>query len=621
MCYRLLEITKIFHKNMKQIRIYYESLEQAENYIKPIIEQVLDTKTVDIVLAKRPKSAKDLNDGSLAAIQTMTTPDALITGITNDTEYPLVLIEFTEAVTTEDHELQRTYGAIAAYLAGAYYLKLAGEKYSEKEFGGAKYNPFSTPKIFIDEVGYEGYIIADWKTEEGNKYTLQRNSQYPSCPPDIAILTATLQAAVSAFVSSEQDWFKRSLTELKQDKSYQTYRKQVDAATGASDLLETWKGRRDSNLNKLRYFVKDKFVAAKINRFSHAMDPDRGILTFISFLFSETNKVFGIYALVRPRGNDLMQQDLTTLDEPRDKLATALEMDKGGIPDWLIDELTKAAANAKSLNETIDFQPVWEEHKKQLTENKVVLTLAYFLDGIYLNHNGICLKWDKRKLVNSTSKNFLPAFSAYFGFSNYTKPTPIIEVANEVDEDEVTYTIVHKVLIPNGFQIVSVSYPGSQGGGAVLPNPELGKAQPREYPDVIALPPANSKIDVVLNESKGMFSKSEVERDVAKTLRYKTDSNFQDALKETLLVAQVIDKNKQLKNIVIGVAFGVKTGTVTDWQPDNVDFIFRITNRNEWAIGIFKQEMRDLISTVEGQTCFPTLYKLSKNYINTPTLF
>ncbi|MDR0681089.1 MAG: hypothetical protein LBG15_04460 [Dysgonamonadaceae bacterium] len=294
-------LTKLFHKDMKQIRIYYESLEQAENYIKPIVERVVDTKAVDIVLVKRPKISKDLNNGSIAAIQTITTPDALITGISNGKEYPLVLIEFTEAVTTEDHELQRTYGAVAAYLSGAYYLKLAGEKYSEKEFGGAKYNPFSTPKIFIDEVGYEGYIIADWKTEKDNKYTLQRNSKYPSCPPDIAILTATLQSAVSAFVSSERDWFARSLSTLKKGQSYQTYRKQVDCATGAKELLATWKGRRDSNLNKLRYFVKNNFIAAKINRFSHAMDPDRGILTFISFLFSKTNKVFGIYALVRPR--------------------------------------------------------------------------------------------------------------------------------------------------------------------------------------------------------------------------------------------------------------------------------------------------------------------------------
>jgi hypothetical protein len=104
---------------MKQIRIYYECLEQAENYIKPIIEQVVDNKNVEVILVKRPKTANDLNSGSIAALQTMTTPDVLITGIAEDKEYPLILIEFTEAVTTEDHELQRTYGAVAAYLSGA----------------------------------------------------------------------------------------------------------------------------------------------------------------------------------------------------------------------------------------------------------------------------------------------------------------------------------------------------------------------------------------------------------------------------------------------------------------------------------------------------------------------
>ena len=119
-----------------------------------------------------------------------------------------------------------------------------------------------------------------------------------------------------------------------------------------------------------------------------------------------------------------------------------------------------------------------------------------------------------------------------------------------------------------------------------------------------------------MNESKGMFAKSSVEKDLEKILRYKTDENLKTALKETLLVAQVIDKNKQLKNIVIGVAFGVKNNTITEWQPDNVDFIFRITNRNEWAIGIFKQEMSDLIKKIEGKTNFPTVYKLNKNKVN-----
>lgn len=601
---------------MKQIRIYYESLEQGANYIKPIVEQVTG-KNAEIVLVRRPKKASDLNDGSIAALLTMTTPDALITGIDNNKEYPLVLVEFTEAVTTEDHELQRTYGAIAAHLAGAYYLKLAGEKQSEKEFGGASYNPYSTPKIFIDKVGYEGYIIAKWETEKGNDYTLQRNDKYPSCPPDIAIFTDTIQQAVSAFVSNPIDWFTNSLTGLKQQKSYRTYRALVDKASGAKELLNTWKERRDTNLNKLRYFVQPKWIAAKINRFSHAMDPDRGILTFISFMFSEERDVFGVYALVRPRGNALMKQDMNSVELMRRKLDTALEMDKGGLPDWLIAELKKVAKTAKSLNEQIDFQPVWEKHIKEITESKVVMTLAYFLDGMKLNHNGITLVWNKRKLVNTTNRDFMPAFARHFSFAKYVTPTPVTEIAQEVDEDEVTYAIIHRVLIPNGFKIISVSYPGSQGGGAVLPNPELGKAQPREYPDVIAMPPNGSKIDVVLNESKGMFAKSSVEKDVAKMLLYKTDETRKKALKETLFVAQVIDKNKQLKNIVVGVSFGVNSNTETTWRPDNVDFIFRIVDRKQWAIGIFKQEMKNLISKIEGKTDFPTLYKCDKTIQNT----
>lgn len=596
---------------MKQIRIYYESIEQGANFIKPIVESVID-KNTEIVLVRRPKKAIELNDGSIAALLRMTTPDALITGVCNDKEFPLVLIEFTEAVTTEDHELQRTYGAIAAHLAGAYYLKLAGEKESEKEFGGAAYNPYSTPKIFIDKVGYEGYIIAKWETEKGNSYTLQRNKEYPSCPPNITIFTDTIQQAVSAFIKTPAKWFENSLNGLKKQTSYRKYRKVVDAASGAKELLDSWKTRRDSNLNKLRYFVQPKKIGAKINRFSHAIDPDRGILTFISFLFSEERSVFGVYALVRPRGNSLMKQDMNTIKQMQDKLATALEMDKGGLPEWLVAEFKKAAKQAKKLDDVFDFQPVWERHKKDITESKVVMTLAYFLDGIKFNHNGITLVWDKRKLVNTNRRDFIPAFAKHFGFAKYVKPTPIAKVCCEVDEDEVTYAIVHRVLIPNGFKIVSISYPGAQGSGAVLPNPELGKAQPREYPDVIALPPSNSNIDVVLNESKGMFKKSQVETDAAKVLLYKTDKAHREALKETLVIAQVINKNRQLKNIVVGIAFGAQSDCDTTWKPANVDFIFRIVNRHKWAIGIFKQDLKDLIEKIEGPTDFPNLFICKK---------
>lgn len=596
---------------MKEFRVYYECLEQGYNYIMPIINGALKGYDTRVFLVRRPKKSNDLNEGSIAAILQMTTPDALITGISDDgKEIPLILVEFTEAVTTEDHELQRTYGAIAAYLSDCYYLKVAGEKQSEKVFGGASYNPYSTPRIFIDKVNYEGYIISKWETEKDNNYTLRRNEEFLSCPPSMDIFNDTITSVVKSFVENDATWYVDSISLLKARDSYKKYRALVDAATGADDLLKGWMGRRDSNMNKLRYFVSDKSIGAKINRFGHAMDPDRGILTFISFLFSENRDVYGVYALVRPRGGDLLKSDLVTLQDMKRKTVAAIKKD-GGIPFWFQDELIKAAKRATSLSDIIDFQYVWEKHMDEIADNKVVMTLAFFLDGIKLNYNGITLKWDKRALLNTRSRNFIPAFAKKWGFSFHNVPTKIKRIDREVDEDEVTYAIVHRVLRPAGFNIISISYPGAQGGNAVLPHPEAGKAQERIYPDVIATVPGGSSIDVLINESKGMFSR-EVEQDVKKVLMFKNDDQYRRALKETLFVARVVDRDKELRNIVVGVSFGADRDQATTWNPGSVDFIFRITERTQWAIGIFKQDLRDLINTISGNTDFPAVYVCDK---------
>lgn len=598
---------------MQEIRLYYESLEQGSDYLLPMINEAIP-KGTSIKLVKRPKKANQFPNGALFSIMSFTTPDALITAVKNGIEYPLAIIEFTEAVKTEDHELQRTYGALASYLSETFYIKISGHKESEKVFGGAEYNPFSTPRILIDQFGYEGYIIADWGTETNNKFTLQRNQNFPSCPPEIPILKNTIQAIVKSFLNSEKNWFENSIKNLKQTSSYKNYRKEVDSATGAKELLATWKARRATNLNKLRYFVNKDWVGAKINRFSHAMDPDRGILNFISFAFSKTHKIFGNYALVRPRGNKILKKDLDSLTTLRSKLKEAIAKDSGGVPSWFTDELIKAAKSAKTQNETINFQSVWEKHKSKISENKVVATIAFLLDGMYLNHNGIKLVWDRRKLLGNSKGETLDLLKTYFSSTKFSSASALVEENNEVDEDEVTYAIAHRVLIPNKFKIVSISYPGSQGGGAILPDPDLGKAQPREYPDIIALPPSkNAKIDVLLNESKGMFRQADIEKDTAKILRYKHDKKLQTALKETLVVAQVIDQNDNVRNIIIGVAFGIKSNTPTTWKPDEVDFIFRITDRKKWAIGIFNQALRNLIPKIEGNTNFPTVYKLTSN--------
>lgn len=531
------------------------------------------------------------------------------------------MIEFTEAVQTEDHELQRTYGAVAGYLCQMFYVKISGHKQSEKVFGGAEYNPYSTPKMLQQQYNYEGFIISDWKTGE-DSYNLDRNKEFPSCPPVIEILSETIQKSVISFESDKNIWFSMAVNQLKQTQAHKNYQALINQATGASELLTTWKGRgeRNKNLNQLRYFVNTDWLGAKINRFSHAMDPDRGILTFISFIFSETHKILGIYALVRKM--QILKTPISDLPTLRQQLRTALEKDEwlkgkdNNLAKMLAIELIKIADNATSLNQEIDFQYFWENYKDRITENKVILTLAYFLDGMYLNHNGIKLVWDRRKLLGNQG-NFLNRLSKHLNFDVAT-PTSIQTVENEVDEDEVTYTVVHKILLPNKFKIVSVSYPGSQGGGAVLPEPEKGKEQAREYPDIIAVS-SESDNDVLLNESKGMFKKAEVEKDTAKILRYKTEVSHQNALKQTLVVAKVIDEQDNIRNILIGLSFGTNNSISTTWQPNDVDFIFRITNRKRWAIGIFNQTLRDLIPIIEGDTGFPTVYKISNKAKNNQT--
>lgn len=109
-----------------------------------------------------------------------------------------------------------------------------------------------------------------------------------------------------------------------------------------------------------------------------------------------------------------------------------------------------------------------------------------------------------------------------------------------------------------------------------------------------------------------MFNLSEIRRDVDKIMLYKTCAVHQQALKEALVVAQVVDQNQEIANIVVGVSFGVKSQTRTTWNADSVDFIMRIVDRNRWAIGIFKQELLSVIRVIEGETEFPNVYVCNK---------
>lgn len=637
---------------MTEFRIYYECLEQAEHYIRPMIQQAVDGKDDSIKIVKRPKSQNERSKkrfkvGVLKAIHLLTTPDILITAVRGQREIPLVLIEFTESVSTEDHELQRANSAVAAYFAETFYVKVSSNKKSEGEFGGADYNQYTTPRIFAEEVGYAGYVIAEWDAEKNNARRLQRLEGFYGCPPNIPILRDTIQSAVRGFLDSPDGWYVRALDLLRTLQSYKTFKSKCDAAGTLSDLarsfdmkcapahaaslselLKVWLAREEKllrrgpcRLDKLRYFVRDDWAGAKINRFSHAMDPDRGILVFISFFLSRRRNIFGIYALVRTKSPTL-KTSIENLASLRKRLSQVLDKDKGetgsdSIPTWLRREIERRANGAATMTDVIDISDVWEAHHAEVKgelDNKTLMTLAYFTDGLYLNYNGPRLVWDRFKLLGGNKgDDFHSLLRRRLGFDEPSPVTPIEIETGMVNEDEVTYAMAHRVLMRNGFRIVSISYPGSQGGSAILPERGRGKSQKREYPDIVALPPEKSEaFDALLHESKGKFAKKPVESTVAKLERYLSQAEYREALRISLVVAEMVSDDKELKELLVGVGFGIGSQTRTNWQPGRVHFIFQVIDRHHWSLMIRSQRLRDLIPIIEGDTNFPVCYVITE---------
>jgi hypothetical protein len=588
-----------------EVRIYYESLEQGHNYIAPMVEELKDDIEFSIRLVKRPGQFGVPNlSGVMKAIHTMVNPDILITVVVEEQEFPLVIIEFTEAVGTEDHELQRSYGAIAALLGGLFYLKVSGRKESAGEFGAGEYDPYTTPRMLKEEYDYEGFIIAEWETEEGNPMRLQHSPGLHSCPPRIQILFETIQCAIRAFAARRQEWFSRAVADLRKTASFQRFAARREIAPTLPELIERWQQRLTQ-----RYFVDELRAGARIYRFGHAMDPDRGIIILISCLLSKTHKIYGQYSLQRQR-HATLNAPYTDLDGLRSHLDAALAYDK--VPKWFRKILTSAAKRITSFDQTVDINPMLRaaSHRKW---SSVVRTLFYFCDGIYLGRNGPLLTWNRDDLLGGRVKDdFLGIQRKFFEFDRQTAVTPVRIVSDIVDEDEVTHALVHQVLIPNGFRVLSVSYPGAQGGTAVLPDVGRGKNQKRIYIDVIALPPHGASYGALLNESKGMYGTGAgVEEDVEKLRNFKTSAQHRHALKRAFVRARALAADEELKESLTGVAFGVTGSLETGRRVGEVDFIFRVKNRQEWDIEIFRRELSEHIRTIQGATKFPPCFAVA----------
>lgn len=601
-----------------EIRIYFECLEQLLHYILPLVnEGVADSKIdVEIKFIRRPKRLTKAN-GSLSAIYSLTTPDILITLCKNDKEIPLVIGEFSEAVTTEDHELQRAMGGIAAALSKCIYVKISSKKVSLKDHGGKKdFNPLTIPKIIKQSFGYSGYILGEWPTSENNPYILKRDNVFLSCPPKSAIpivediLKQVIKEGLKnldAILSNKTTIFDIILPYLKNQDAYKEYLKMLERAPGLKELVSDWRSRKGKNeTREPRILLDDNRLIVKINRFSHAADPDRGILIFASTLVP-AKTVLTRYCV---------KQEYTEMPKLINGfISQALDE---GLPRSFMLEL-KNCLN-KNLNREIDITEFVSKYKEEWEGNKVLSAIFLFSDGMAIhdkhNKTKVLLVWNRKKIFGM-KKSMKDLLDNLFDFKKFDRPLKISE-ANDINEDEVSYIVVHEIFRPNRFDIVSVSYPGAQGDAAILPEKTKGRKQSRMYIDIIAWLPKSSLAgnDLTLEESKETFDEKEIKELVERLDLFKTNKQMFNALVETL---NRLNHRQKLERIFIGVAFGADNAK-TVWEPYKVDYLIRIFDREKWQIAYFGKTLKDVFKIVEGKASLPRVYRVIDS-INEHDLF
>lgn len=268
---------------MKELRIYFECLEQAAHFIKPILEQTEEFKKnlFEIKLVKLTSNFA-VYSRYVAPLVYLKDPDILITVIEDGIEYPLFQLEISTAVFTEDHELQRFDGLVASIENNCIYGKVTPrEKTSQSAHGGnIKFNYLTSYKVVYEKFGKLAFHF-DWPCDGNGNVVI--NEEYLSCPREIKPLSLFLYHLITFVLTNRIDfarWLVQFEAHLLKEKIFSHWLEQ----------LNSFKLPNLKKLNTSRTEWKEETneIHLKINRFGHAMDPERGMLAYYGTVCTTT---------------------------------------------------------------------------------------------------------------------------------------------------------------------------------------------------------------------------------------------------------------------------------------------------------------------------------------------
>ena len=551
-----------------EIRIYYESIEQAAHYILPLIKKnfsdISDSCTIKLI---RLRGDYKKYSKSIAPIIYWKDPDILITLVNKSEEIPLLMIEFSNAVFTEDHELQRFDGLVAAAENNCIYAKISPiSKKSRSNHGGNTDFNYVGPYALIYKKFKKVFYHFDWPCS--NKIVTVDNN-FLSCPTEIAHFNSLIQNLANFVINKrkfDEHWiidFQNALCKVAYFDSWK-------------DSLTNFRLPEITKLSSSRteWNNETKELVLKINRFGHAMDPERGMLSYYGTLYNNTNS-----KMMFSEDNFAWYKDIPKENEIRRYI------ESNGLKknfDFLFCFLL-----GSGLYQNNDFKNIVgseSENDKEIIEIELSSFLKKNYFGLSKSLRTIFKK--SKKLLISDKQNKIRVILCWKPFiadefNNFQKVTQI-KNREIFDEDDITYISVHNILRKNNFQIIAVSYPGAQGDRVVLISPGTGRGQERRYIDIVSYLP---NVLTSIQENKGKFNASQIEKDINEVSLYKTDKEHVDAINGFL---NEFASNAPRK-IKIGVGFwankNFNISTIKDLCMDELDyFIYISSDKQKWNI-------------------------------------
>ncbi len=597
-----------------EIRIYFECFEQANHYVLPVVEEkakLVFGKKIPVKLVKLRKFKDNhkydrFYSKRIANLLFWKDPDILVSFVYDHIEIPVFIVEFSTAVFTEDHELQRFDGLAASAENDIVFIKISPiSKTSEYDHGGNIKFDYKIPFALI----FRRYGILPFHIEWKSKGSIvEVNDNYLSCPKAVDDFREVVEIIFKSVDKFRLN--KKKLVELA--KSSEKFSKWVEQLESMN--INLFEDRKDETT---RIIIKNNYAEIKINRFGHAMDPERGMLVFYSVYFNGniiSKMVF----------NDDPEKDAWYKQIPKEEEIREYISKKGGLKkplDFLY--IFYLGTNLDKIIPFEDFQAYIDIQKNDY----IILNISEFIERYWHNlskplrtifkyskefhiedKNGVkrvIFKWDKNILrkvyLNNTNNN-----------KQSINITPIRKLS-EIDEDLVTYIVIHHILRPQGYKILAASYPGAQGDRVILVEKVTkgGRRQERKYIDIISF--SKSRNITTLQNNKGKFSVTQINKDIDELVKYKKEKSYKEGLK---LFFERFEKDAINSIIKIGVGFWshkkYNAESLKKIKLDELDYFVLITSdMKKWKV--WRCGDIDLLDKYEGEVCIPIIFEPTEN--------